>query len=110
MKSRPNTYAKVRLVRRNKGGINLLTYNVSVASHLTNEASPRSQQGVCITYNSRWISLAPMKCSICEDRVICLGVEVRREWILNVEHLALHAVRYSSLPLRNVTKGVGYNL
>jgi hypothetical protein len=56
--------------------IEFLTYDVSVAAHLTSKAPPRSQQGESITDNSRWISLAPMKCSICEDGVIRIGGEV----------------------------------
>ena len=73
--------------------IEFLTHDVSEAPHLTSEAAPRSQQGVSITDYSRRISLAPMKCGVCEDGVICPGGEVWREWILKVKHLALHAVR-----------------
>lgn len=76
-----------------KVAITFLTHDVSEAPHLSNEAAPRSQQGVSIADNSRWIPLAPMKCGVCEDRVIYLGGEVWREWILKVKHLALHAVR-----------------
>jgi hypothetical protein len=83
-------------------GIEFLTYDVPEASHFTNEAAPRSQQGVSITDNSRWISPAPVECSVCEDRVIRLSSEVRREWVLKIKYFTLHAVRYSCVLLRDV--------
>jgi len=43
-----------------------------------------------------------MKRGVCEDRVMRLSSEVRREWILKIKHLTLHAVRNSRVLLWDV--------